>query len=1641
MDPPNTPARDHNLPAASGATIDGPRRAPPSLPNPSLALTPAASFLAPRPPFRRVFTSLLLNDPIWPVLLCSAMLLLAPPRGWAQQPATLLHSLAAPPVVQTGAELGLSVAVDGAYAVAGAPYDDLGERDSGVVKVFDSTTGALLHVLANPSPANGDQFGISVAISGTRVVVGAFRDDTGATDSGCAYVYDLANATPEVPVATIPNPRPATGDFFGLSVGISGTRVVIGASQDNTSATFAGSAYVYELSSATPTVPVVTLNNPSPSAYDYFGRAVAISGFRVVVGAADDDTGAQNAGSAYVYDLSSATPMAPVATLNNPSPAQSDGFGVWVAISGTRVGVGAALDDTGAFDAGSAYIYDLNSATLTAPVVTLHNPSPEGSEFFGRVAISGTRVVVTAQHDHTGADSAGSAYVYDLSGATPEVPVATLNNPGPVAGEWFGFAVAISGTQLVVGTPRDGTVGAAAGSAYVYDLATATPTAPVATLNDPGLGSSGDRFGHSTALSGTRMVVGAYGSDKNAPDAGSAYVYDLASATPTVPVLTLHNPGPAANDFFGYAVAISGTRVVVGAYADDTNASAAGTAYVYDLASAKPEQPVATLNNPSPAASDYFGSAVAISGTRVVIGAHLDDTFSTDSGSAYVYDLARATPTVPVATLNNPSPGERDHFGYAVAISGARVVVGAQRDDTGAADTGSAYVYDLTSATPMVPVVTLQQPGPAPGSFFGDSVAISGMRVVVGATLDGTGASAAGSAYVYDLASAKPTVPLATLNNPDPAPNDHFGNSVAISGTRVLVGTISDDTGANDAGSAYVYDLASATPTAPLATLNNPSPNATDWFGRSVAIDGTTVAIGASLDDTAQTNKGSVYVFGLGAGSASPEITAVSIASSGQESAWVTTNQLVSVTFTTSKGPVTLAPGSTIGGQPATLTSVGTLRWKVAARMSPAVPEGPVAFSVAVKDQAGNTSAVVTATSDGSVVKLDRTPPMVTVPTSVAEATSPDGALVTYTIGIADNLDPAPALLDYGPMSGDVFPLGTTTVYARVSDAAGNSVHEPFTVTVQDTTAPKVAALPPQRQSAGPTGTVALADFTAAVRALASDAVGVKMVTQSPLPATVLPLGTHLLSFVLGDEAGNTTPMQTTVTVSFDRATPPVAVTQGARSGQAAPAGPPAGTVLNTFGPPAISDLRDLAAKVGMLNGRVALAGIYVEDGAGTGSLAAFQSGGVPGIAMAGVTFKSFLDPVLAPGGAIAFSAHLQGGGVKATDDGGVWTNAFTGTLELALREGSEVPGLDGAKLKSVTSLSLRDGELLALLTLAPEKDMVTTGDDTVLVRLTGAATGAVLLREGRALPGLAFSRIKTMSVLSPALSAPGHGRWHGDGAVVAKVALTDGRTLLVKIAADGVVTRLLSTTDPATPVDVRARWHTFRLPAMGSAGAEFVLAAALQPQSGIVSASDDNVLLHSQAGVAWRVFAREGERTPISATADAPRYASFFDPVVNAAGQVAFLATLNGATVQAGNKCGLFGGPTDQLRLVARLGDPAPDESGTATGAVWSKVLSHALPSGPDAGVVFLAETSGGDTTATNKLALWAGDSNGMLRRLVRTGLPVVDGGPAVTKLTLLTAVPGVFGATRSFNASGSLAVLATFADKSQALLRLDLP
>ena len=757
----------------------------------------------------------------------------------------------------SSATFGNSVALDGTTALVGSPHQGTG----GTAYVFDVTTGSLSTAIGNPIPAIGDNFGESIALSGTTAVVGVPRDDPGGiSNAGTAYVFDTT--TGGLFYTLLQNPSPTLNDHFGTSVAVDGNLAVVGAHLDDPGGmSSAGSAYVFN---ATTGSLIATLNNPSPAGGDYFGYSVAVSGNTAVIGAyRDDPGGVTNAGTAYVFN---ATTGALTATLNNPSPTASDSFGRSVAVDGTTAVIGAYRDDPGGVNgAGAAYVFDTTTGNLTA---TLISPEPQAFADFGfSVAIEGNTVLV-------GQELSNSTRAYLFSAATGAFLDTLHGLTSFSGDHMFGYSLAVSGNTAIVGTPLedDEEEGGGGPPVLVFTLDSMGGPSCNGAGDSPGdilynaannvlqwcrenedwIGltqpplyfsrylenpapDANDNYGISVALDGTTAVIGADGDNPGGINgAGRARVFDIATGAL---ISTLDNPSPDISDRFGVSVAIDGTTAVVGAERGDTGAVNTGTAYVFNTTTGNM---VSTLANPTPASLDSFGVSVDVDGSAAIVGAPQDDPGGVNSaGTAYVFNANTGALT---ATLNNPSPTAGDRFGQSVALSGNLAVVGAYLDDPGGGlNAGTAYVFNASTGAL---IATLNNPAPASSDLFGYDVAVDGTRAVVGAYSDDPGGvTNAGSAYVFN---ANTGALISTLNNPAPATNDNFGWRVEISGTTAIVGAHRDNPGGvGDAGTAYVFDAATGNL---LYTLDNPGPDRTDNFGESVAISGATAIVGAPED-------------------------------------------------------------------------------------------------------------------------------------------------------------------------------------------------------------------------------------------------------------------------------------------------------------------------------------------------------------------------------------------------------------------------------------------------------------------------------------------------------------------------------------------------------------------------------------------------------------------------------------------------------------------------------------------------------------------------------------------------------------------------------------------------------------------------
>jgi len=366
--------------------------------------------------------------------------------------------------------------------------------------------------------------------------------------------------------------------------------------------------------------------------------------------------------------------------------AEEDLFGYRVAISGSTAIVGAIGDDDHGDFSGSAYLYD---ATTGQPLFKLTASDAAGGDGFGYfVAISGATAIVGAPFDDHAGERSGSAYLFDV--ATGQ-QLFKLTAPDAAEGDLFGLSVAISGTTAIVGAPFDDDAGGSSGSAYMFDLASGQQLFKL-TASDAAGGQIGDRFGQSVALSNTTAIVGANLNSDAGFGSGSAYLFGLATGQE---LFKLTASDAAAEDYFGSSVAISGTTAIVGAHRNNDvgpgSSAGSGSAYVFDVATG---QELFKLTASDAAADDSFGYSVAVSGTTAIFGALSDANAGFRPGSAYVFDLATGQQ---LFKLIASDVAAGDLFGYSVAISGTTVIAGAWRDDHAGTNSGSAYVFDVTT--------------------------------------------------------------------------------------------------------------------------------------------------------------------------------------------------------------------------------------------------------------------------------------------------------------------------------------------------------------------------------------------------------------------------------------------------------------------------------------------------------------------------------------------------------------------------------------------------------------------------------------------------------------------------------------------------------------------------------------------------------------------------------------------------------------------------------------------------------------------------------------------------------------------------------------------------------------------------------
>jgi hypothetical protein len=348
-----------------------------------------------------------------------------------------------------GDDFGWSVSISGSTAVVGAPYAN---SYTGAAYVFSDVAGTWTQEaeLTAGDATSGAEFGRSVSISGTTIVVGAPEAYYGI---GSAYVFtETAGTWTEQDELAGWNMGAMADVKFGYSVETTGTTVMVGA---DGYADQAGSVFVFTGSGANWTdQQQLTASDGGPS--QMFGWSLSDSGSTLLVSAvkAHNDTGA-----VYVFADEAGT-WTQEAELTASDGVAENYFGDKAAVEGSHIVVGAPGHDN---EQGAAYVFTGSGSTWTQKAeLTASDGGPD--DCFGwAVGLVGNKVLVGAEQTN---NDSGAAYVFKPVGSKWRQRTELTANDGGSNDE-FGYSASVSGQTAVIGA--DGAE-AGAGSAFLYKL-------------------------------------------------------------------------------------------------------------------------------------------------------------------------------------------------------------------------------------------------------------------------------------------------------------------------------------------------------------------------------------------------------------------------------------------------------------------------------------------------------------------------------------------------------------------------------------------------------------------------------------------------------------------------------------------------------------------------------------------------------------------------------------------------------------------------------------------------------------------------------------------------------------------------------------------------------------------------------------------------------------------------------------------------------------------------------------------------------------------------------------------------------------------------------------------------------------------
>jgi hypothetical protein len=794
-----------------------------------------------------------------------------------------------------------------------------------------------------------------------------------------------------------------------------------------------------------------------------------------------------------------------------------------------------------------------------------------------------------------------------------------------------------------------------------------------------------------------------------------------------------------------------------------------------------------------------------------------------------------------MAAFGNPTPGSFDFFGGAVAMHGGDIAIGSYSDDTPTIDRGVVHLYTAEDVATDAPHLIRPRSDTSNRNLLG-----------VAFTL-------------FEPASEGSLV--VSLTNADRV-------------WRIVLGAAYERAGTHD------------------LQLNLADPKATPGV---VAATGGPIPDGAydvtvSFSDLERHTSASVTSTSVVVDNVAPIVGPVGLSSYNSHSSWAGVGSTVNLNITVSE-PIK-PPTVTLGGA-AVSTTGGPAIWTASVPVTSTTPEGTISFSIVCEDLAGNVAQPVTATSNGTKVTVDHTPPVVQAPELVrALAATVTGAAVDFDVSATDNLDPA-VRLNVSHRSGAVFPLGVTTVRATAEDAAGHTASIHFDVVVRLENAVKTAVfakgepVPNAGQSFSRVPAGAAWVSFGAPSLLGSS--GYEAITgfaaRISSPGGLLsgifsgPVATPVARLLVGDAATDS-------------------------MGQLVES-----TTFRSFRDPVFASAENFAVIARIQGPAVKQStsdGIWAGDATGVFEVARIGS---PAPGIDGVSFASFSSVLMPASDRVYFVASLKGRDVMRASDSSLWYWSKETGAQLVQREGTASPdGAGGGEVKSFLTMHAvkgsaghgrYDDQLMPGLFTRKDKSQV-------VVTFEGANTAVSDFESGMELmPGLAIKSLGFPSLLPGASGLSLR-------AILGPSEFENG-SFEPAVLQDRIVVARKGSPAPGVAGGV---FEDFADPVTGLAAqgerADLFVGRISGPQ---IRKDNDQGIWSYQGGTSGLIV-REGAEAP---ECDGAVYRSFTSLALLSGRGPLFAATLSGGSsrIKHGTDAGLWGTDAEgTLRLLLRNGD-----------------------------------------------------------------------------------------------------------------------